>query len=322
MYHFFYKITNNFNGKYYYGVHSTNDLNDGYMGSGYMIKKLIKKYGKDSFTKEILKYFDNEEEMFSYEKYFLTEDIINNEKCYNLVGGGNGYTVGHYVSNEVKEKISLKAKNRKSQTKGRIYVNKNYVNKMINPVELDKYILEGWQKGVYLSEESREKIKNGPSKKKGIPLSEEARKKMSMAKKGKPAKNKGIPLSEETKKKLSIALKGKKFSDERKEICRQCQLGRKHSEDSKRKRSEKLKGHLVSQETRDKISNANRGRKRKLTEVELEIRRKKRIERKKKYGKRICVNNGEKNRFIEQHFLKDFLRSNPDYTIGLIKHKI
>ena len=112
MYHFFYKITNNFNGKYYYGVHSTNDLNDGYMGSGYMIKKLIKKYGKDSFTKEILKYFDNEEEMFSYEKEFLTEDVINNENCYNLVGGGNGYTTGEYVSNEVKEKISLKAKNR------------------------------------------------------------------------------------------------------------------------------------------------------------------------------------------------------------------
>lgn len=322
MYHFFYKITNNFNGKYYYGVHSTNDLNDGYMGSGYMIKKLIKKYGKDSFTKEILKYFDNEEEMFSYEKDFLTEDVINNEKCYNLVGGGNGYTTGHYVSNEVKEKISLKAKNRKSQTKGRIYVNKNHVNKMINPDELDKYILEGWQKGIYLSEESMEKIKKGPLKKKGIPLSEEAKKKMSMAKKGKPAKNKGIPLSEETKKKLSIALKGKKFSDERKEICRQCQLGRKHSEDSKRKRSEKLKGHLVSQETRDKISNANRGRKRKLTGAELEIRRKKRIERNKKYGKRICVNNGEKNRFIEQYFLKDFLRSNPDYTTGLIKHKI
>lgn len=322
MYHFFYKITNNFNGKYYYGVHSTNDLNDGYMGSGYMIKKLIKKYGKDSFTKEILKYFDNEDEMFSYEKDFLTEDVINNEKCYNLVGGGNGYTAGHYVSNEVKEKISLKAKNRKSQTKGRIYVNKNHVNKMINPDELDKYILEGWQKGVYLSEESKEKIKNGPLKKRGILLSEEAKKKMSMAKKGKPAKNKGIPLSEETKKKLSIALKGKKFSDERKEICRQCQLGRKHSEDSKQKRSEKLKGHLVSQETRNKISNANRGRKRKLTEVELEIRRKKRIERRGKYGKRICVNNGEKNRFIEQYFLKDFLQSNPDYTIGLINHKI
>ena len=32
-YHYFYKITNLLNNKYYYGVHSTNDLNDQYMGS-------------------------------------------------------------------------------------------------------------------------------------------------------------------------------------------------------------------------------------------------------------------------------------------------
>lgn len=33
-YHFLYKTTNLLNSKVYYGMHSTNDLNDGYLGSG------------------------------------------------------------------------------------------------------------------------------------------------------------------------------------------------------------------------------------------------------------------------------------------------
>ena len=106
LYHYFYKITNTKNNKYYYGVHSTYNLNDNYMGSGVIIKKIIKTYGKKYLLKEIIKFFDTAEDMFNYEKSFLTEDIINNPNCYNLVGGGNGFTINHYVSDEVKLKIS------------------------------------------------------------------------------------------------------------------------------------------------------------------------------------------------------------------------
>jgi len=36
-FYYLYKIVNNINGKYYYGVHSTDDLEDGYAGSGKII---------------------------------------------------------------------------------------------------------------------------------------------------------------------------------------------------------------------------------------------------------------------------------------------
>jgi hypothetical protein len=48
---YFYKITKLVNGKYYYGIHSTNKLEDGYTGSGNAIKSAIKKYGRKNFTK-------------------------------------------------------------------------------------------------------------------------------------------------------------------------------------------------------------------------------------------------------------------------------
>ena len=48
-----YKTTNKANGKYYIGQHQTEDLEDGYLGSGKHLKAAIKKYGK-SFVKEIL----------------------------------------------------------------------------------------------------------------------------------------------------------------------------------------------------------------------------------------------------------------------------
>ena len=43
MYYFIYETTNHENGKKYRGRHQTNDLNDGYLGSGTYLKKAIEK---------------------------------------------------------------------------------------------------------------------------------------------------------------------------------------------------------------------------------------------------------------------------------------
>lgn len=88
MYHYLYKIINNNNLKFYIGVHSTSDIDDGYMGSGIAITEAIKKYGIDSFTKEIIEFFDTRESALKRESEIVTNDLVNDQKCYNLTLGG------------------------------------------------------------------------------------------------------------------------------------------------------------------------------------------------------------------------------------------
>jgi group I intron endonuclease len=108
-YYYLYKITNLLNKKVYIGVHSTNNLNDNYMGSGKGIKHAIKKYGLDNFQKEILEYFNNSDSMFQREKDVVNEDFVKDSNTYNNVLGGNkppvGRKVGSTLTADVKEKI-------------------------------------------------------------------------------------------------------------------------------------------------------------------------------------------------------------------------
>ena len=67
-------------------MHQTKNLDDGYMGSGKLIKRAIAKYGIENFVKEILFIFDNEEDMKNKEK----ELVIIAENSYNLCPGGHG----------------------------------------------------------------------------------------------------------------------------------------------------------------------------------------------------------------------------------------
>lgn len=85
-----YKITNKINSKIYIGKHQTKDLNDGYMGSGKMLRRAQRKYGIENFIKEILHVFDTEEEMNSKERELVTYDFCLREDTYNICVGGKG----------------------------------------------------------------------------------------------------------------------------------------------------------------------------------------------------------------------------------------
>jgi len=91
--YYLYQITNLINGKIYIGVHQTENLEDGYMGSGSYLKRSIKKNGKDNFKKIILKFFDNEKEMYLSEAEIVTPEFIEKETNYNLKEGGSGGTL-------------------------------------------------------------------------------------------------------------------------------------------------------------------------------------------------------------------------------------
>lgn len=110
MYFTIYKITNKLNNKFYIGKHQTKDLNDEYLGSGVLIRRAIKKYGKENFEKEILFVFDNEAEMNAKEKELVTINSLNMNESYNIAPGGIGGNIIFHEKypflKEVKEKMS------------------------------------------------------------------------------------------------------------------------------------------------------------------------------------------------------------------------
>ena len=90
MIYYLYQITNKLNGKIYVGVHKTVNLNDGYMGSGKVIKRAIEKHGVGNFEKVILETFDSAEEMYAKEKDVVTDEFLARDDVYNLRRGGHG----------------------------------------------------------------------------------------------------------------------------------------------------------------------------------------------------------------------------------------
>ena len=90
MYYIIYKTTNLINGKYYIGKHQTENLDDGYLGSGVALKKAIKKYGKENFNREIICFCENDEEMDNKEIEIVDSSIVEDPNSYNLGLGGEG----------------------------------------------------------------------------------------------------------------------------------------------------------------------------------------------------------------------------------------
>ena len=89
-FHYIYKITRIDTGKYYIGMHSTDDLGDGYFGSGKLITASVKKHGKEKHIKEILEYCDSRELLKIREKELIGELYHLDESCLNLQPGGSG----------------------------------------------------------------------------------------------------------------------------------------------------------------------------------------------------------------------------------------
>lgn len=89
-YNYLYELVNIINNKTYIGVHRTDKLNDGYMGSGVILKRAKYKYGIQNFTKTILEFFDTYQEALNREREIVTPSFINENDNYNVKEGGYG----------------------------------------------------------------------------------------------------------------------------------------------------------------------------------------------------------------------------------------
>lgn len=81
------------NGNFYIGVHSTNNLNDNYLGSGKRLKRSVEKHGKENFKFEVLEFFDDRSSLMLRENEIVNNYLLSDPNCMNLrVGGIGGFS--------------------------------------------------------------------------------------------------------------------------------------------------------------------------------------------------------------------------------------
>lgn len=129
-YNLVYKITNTLNDMIYIGVHSTDNVDNGYMGSGSYLRQHIKEFGVDAFTREILHNFETRDEALLKEAEIVNIEYLKQSNTYNLVVGGNkGIST-------VKEKRKLFSKSIYSKKAKELRISKD-VKIDYNPVNKD-----------------------------------------------------------------------------------------------------------------------------------------------------------------------------------------
>lgn len=130
MFYIIYKIANLVNHKIYIGAHRTNNLDDGYLGSGDKIKLAIKKYGSNNFIKEILSLHPDETSMYLEENRLVTKEFISSDKNYNSTVGGKkppdptgkkNPGVGKYWSQHRRGPRSKESIQKQSETRKKLY---------------------------------------------------------------------------------------------------------------------------------------------------------------------------------------------------------
>lgn len=85
-------------------MHSTDNLEDGYIGSGKRLQYSINKHGKENHTKEILEFLPDRKLLSEREIEIVNQEMLNEELCINIVlGGSGGYNIKAVESNRLKK---------------------------------------------------------------------------------------------------------------------------------------------------------------------------------------------------------------------------
>lgn len=130
-YGFIYITTNLINGTKYIGQRKFNNGWKNYLGSGTILKKAIKKNGKENFHRDIVLISYNLEDSNKLEKNLIIKyNAINNSDFYNIADGGKqSNTIAGKTNDEIKEirkKQSNSLKGKLSGIKNPMYGTKGY----------------------------------------------------------------------------------------------------------------------------------------------------------------------------------------------------
>ena len=169
MYGYIYKTINLVNGKIYIGQKKSDVFIDQYRGSGKLLLKAFKKYGKDNFYAELVCWCKDKKELDERERYWIKESNSRDPNIgYNLAEGGEGSNGGGFKGKHhseesikkhreaaIKENARRKALGWKSfnfdhhgrppGNKGRKKIIKDHKIKYVTIADLDSYLSDGWQ---------------------------------------------------------------------------------------------------------------------------------------------------------------------------------
>lgn len=172
MNYYVYLTTNLINKKQYIGDHFVNTTSKNYIGSGILLHKALKKYGKKNFSCQILEYFETRQEAFNaQEKWIIVYNTLT-PKGYNISPKG-----GHQAKNSVNEETKQKIKNKLKGVSRNAGENNPFFGKKLSKDHKNKI---------------RKKLLGRVSPNKGNIASNETRKLMSKNRIGKPHPQKTI----------------------------------------------------------------------------------------------------------------------------------
>lgn len=176
---YIYKTTNIVNKKIYIGQ-TKKPIDSGYIGSGPILLKAIKKYGKENFIKETIEICKSKDQLNEREIYWIKFYNSTNRKTgYNISTGGEGGNLGIIVNKKISEarKGMITAKDRF----GNIFsIHKDDVRFLNGELFGIAKGVTPHNKGVPMPEEQKKKLRK--------PKSEEHCKNLSKAKIGKNTK--------------------------------------------------------------------------------------------------------------------------------------
>jgi len=114
-YHYIYKTTCKVTGKFYVGMHSTDNLDDGYLGSGKILGYSRRKYGDETHVKEIIEFLPSREALKAREKEIVNEELLSDPLNINLkYGGEGGWTESHGTLTRQTQSLGGKATGKKN----------------------------------------------------------------------------------------------------------------------------------------------------------------------------------------------------------------